>query len=104
MLTRPGATVFNLYGPPKIAMGNSAAAARWVDLVCAVYGDEADHIDKWLVHRVQRPQEKINHALVLGGKLGIGKDSILEPVKEAVGPWNFVEVKPQQAMGRFNAF
>src|SRR3712207_7774631 len=24
----------------------------------------------------------------------IGKDSLLEPVKQAVGPWNFVEVSP----------
>ena len=31
-------------------------------------------------HRVQRPWEKINHALVLGGLQGIGKDTILEPV------------------------
>ena len=35
------------------------------------------------------PHEKINHALVLGGKQGIGKDTLLEPVKHAVGPWNF---------------
>ena len=44
---------------------------------------------RWLAHRVQRPHEKINHALVLGGEQGIGKDTLLEPVKHAVGPWNF---------------
>ena len=55
-------------------------------------------------HRVQRPHEKINHALVLGGKQGIGKDTLLEPVKHAVGPWNFIEVSPQQVLGRFNGF
>src|SRR5205085_8626779 len=58
----------------------------------------------WLAHRVQRPQEKINHALVLGGKQGIGKDTILEPIKTAIGPWNFSEPSPQQVMGRFNGF
>jgi hypothetical protein len=26
------------------------------------------------------------------------------PVKVAVGPWNFVEVSPQQLLGRFNGF
>src|SRR5262249_32973495 len=67
-------------------------------------GDEAHHIIKWLAHRVQRPQEKINHALVLGGTQGIGKDTLLEPVKRAVGPWNFKEVSPQQLLGRFNGF
>ena len=58
----------------------------------------------WLAHRVQRPQEKINHALVLGGAQGIGKDTLLEPVKHAVGPWNFAEVSPQHMLGRFNGF
>jgi hypothetical protein len=53
---------------------------------------------------VQRPQEKINHALVLGGNQGIGKDTLLEPVKRAIGPWNFAEVSPTQIMGRFNGF
>jgi hypothetical protein len=48
--------------------------------------------------------EKINHALVLGGSQGVGKDTILEPVKHAIGPWNFVEVTPKQMLGRFNGF
>jgi hypothetical protein len=59
----------------------------------------------WLAQRVQRPQEKINHALVFGSKShGTGKDTLLEPVKRAVGPWNFQEVSPQQVLGRFNGF
>jgi hypothetical protein len=53
---------------------------------------------------VQRPQEKINHGLVLGGEPGIGKDTIIEPVKRAVGPWNLAEVSPTQMLGRFNSF
>jgi hypothetical protein len=51
---------------------------------------------------VRRPHEKINHALVLGGKQGIGKDSMLEPVKHAIGSWNFAEVSPQHVLGNFN--
>ena len=69
-----------------------------------VFADDAEHIITWLAHRVQRPQEKINHALVLGGKQGIGKDTALEPVKHAIGPWNFLEVSPQHMLGRFNGF
>jgi hypothetical protein len=41
---------------------------------------------------------------VLGGAMGIGKDTLLEPVKLAVGPWNFSEVSPHHLMGRFNGF
>src|SRR5262249_13870131 len=29
---------------------------------------------------------------------------MLEPVKHAVGPWNFNEVSPQQMLGRFNGY
>ncbi len=53
---------------------------------------------------MQRPGEKANHALVLVGAQGIGKDSILEPVQYAVGPWNFEEVSPTAVLGRFNGF
>lgn len=59
---------------------------------------------RWLAHRVQRPHEKPNHALVLGGSHGIGKDTLLEPVKRVIGPWNFQEASPQQVLGRFNSF
>jgi hypothetical protein len=29
---------------------------------------------------------------------------LLEPVRHAVGPWNFIEVSPQHLLGRFNGF
>lgn len=41
---------------------------------------------------------------MLGGQQGIGKDTILEPGKRAVGPWNFSEVSPKNILGRFNGF
>jgi hypothetical protein len=105
-INREGVTCFNLYRPPRIGMGDAAQAKPWVDHVNRVFdapGDAA-HIFSWLAHRVQRPEDKINHALVLGGAQGIGKDTLLEPVKHAVGPWNFHEVSPAHLLGRFNAF
>jgi hypothetical protein len=103
-ITRPGCSCFNLYRPPVLVTGNPDGAERWLEHVKRVYPDEAAHIIKWLAHRAQRPHEKINHALVLGGAQGIGKDTLLEPVKAAIGPWNFVEVSPQHMLGRFNGF
>jgi hypothetical protein len=100
---RKGCCVFNLYRPPvlKPIAGN---ADRWLCHIDRLYGEHAPHIMRWCAHRVQKPADKINHALVLGGKQGIGKDTLLEPVKHAVGAWNFVEVSPQQVLGRFNGF
>jgi len=99
-----GATVFNLYRPPDFFNGDPAQASKWLDHVRYIYPDEAEHIIDWLAHRVQRPDDKVNHALVLGGAQGIGKDTLLEPVKYAIGAWNFQEASPQQILGRFNGF
>jgi hypothetical protein len=96
---------FNLYrAPPPVPPLAGADASPWVRHVEYVFGAEADHIIKWLAHRVQRPHEKVNHALVLGGTQGVGKDTLLEPLKQAIGAWNFTEVSPQQVLGRFNGF
>jgi hypothetical protein len=103
-VNRNKAICFNLYRPPMIVRGTATEADTWIDHVRKVYGADSEHIIKWLAHRVQRPEEKINHALLLGGNQGIGKDTLLEPVKRAVGPWNFAEVSPKQVTGRFNGF
>jgi hypothetical protein len=106
-IERNGCRCFNLYLQPQPAKGvrpDPRKAQRWIDHVRRLFDDDADHIIQWLAHRVQRPGEKINHALVLGGSQGIGKDTLLEPVKYAIGPWNFSEVSPAHLLGRFNGF
>jgi hypothetical protein len=101
---RRGVTCFNLYRPPTLGEGDPTKAAPWVDHVTLIYPSDSEHILDWLAQRVQRPQDKTNHALVLGGEQGVGKDTLLEPVKYAIGPWNFQEVSPIQILGRFNGF
>jgi hypothetical protein len=101
---RKGIICLNLYKPPTVQPGNPTGADRWVEHVHKVYADDADHIIRYLAHRVQRPEVKINHALFLGGSPGIGKDTLLAPVRTAVGPWNFQEVAPKVMLGNFNGF
>ena len=103
-LDRPGMRCFNQYLSPAIVPGSADQADRWLEHIRLVYPDDAEHLVKWLAHRVQRPQEKINHAIVLGGSHGIGKDTLIEPVKRAIGPWNCQEASPAQMLGRFNGF
>ncbi|MEH6789945.1 primase-helicase family protein [Parasphingorhabdus sp.] len=103
-IDRRACHVFNLYRPPSKCSGDAKKAGCWIDHIQRVYPDDAEHLINWLAHRVQRPEEKINHAILLGGAQGIGKDTILEPVKAAIGPWNFTEVSPQHLLGRFNGF
>jgi hypothetical protein len=102
---RKGVQIFNSYRPPRLELGDATQAGRWVEHLHSIYSEQdATHIARWLAQRVQRPSEKINHALVMGGHPGIGKDTLLEPVKHAVGPWNFQEINPAQLLGLFNHF
>jgi hypothetical protein len=103
-IERVGVCSFNLYRPPRLTLGDAAQAGPWVEHFHKIYPDNALHCIRWLAHRVQRPAEKPNHALVLGGEQGIGKDTLLEPVRQAVGPWNFQDVSPGHMLGRFNSY
>ena len=103
-IERKGCATFNLYRPSNAVRGDATMATVWIEHVKKVYPNHHDHIIKWLAQRVQRPGEKINHALVLNGEPGIGKDTILEPVKYAVGAWNVGEISPIQMLDSFNGF
>jgi hypothetical protein len=103
-IERGGCNCFNLYRPPILSYCDPTKAGPWLEHLKTIYQDDVEHILNWLAHRVQHPDQKINHGLVLGGHQGIGKDSLLEPVKYAIGPWNFSEVSPIQLLGRFNGF
>jgi hypothetical protein len=103
-LDHPGATVFNLYRPPTIVPGDRTQVGRWLDHIKFINPDDWERIVQYCAHLRQRPDDKINHALVLGGKQGIGKDTILAPVKIALGEWNCHAISPQELLGRFNPF
>lgn len=103
-LEKKGATALNVYRPATITPGDASKVEPWLKHVRRVYPDAADHIIKWLAQRVQRPQEKINHNLVLGGESGVGKDTLLEPLKHAVGPWNFQDISPKDLFKDFNGY
>jgi hypothetical protein len=103
-IRHPQASVFNQYKPPTIELGDAAQAKLWCDLVRRIWPGDADHIFDCLAHCRQRPNIKINHALVLGGPQGIGKDTVLEAAVEAVGPWNVHSIGPMAFVGRFNGF
>lgn len=101
-IRHPGQRVYNLYRPPLVVPGDASDVAPWLDHLRRIYSDDADHIVRWLAQRVQFPHIKLNHALVLLGDQGIGKDTILEPVKRAVGPWNWSEIAPSDVFDQFN--
>lgn len=102
-IEKKGDITLNQYTPPVIRLGDPNKAKKWLDLIRRVFPGDAGHIINFLAQRVQQPGVKINHAMVFGGVPGIGKDTILEGVRHAVGHWNFVEASPKEIMARFNA-
>lgn len=104
-IERAGVSCLNLYRSSTMIMGNAAEAGPWLEHMHKVFNeDDARHIIIWFAHRVQRPQEKINHAVVFIGAPGIGKDTAIEPVKRAIGHHNFAETSPQHMLGAFNGY
>jgi hypothetical protein len=105
MIHHNGANAYNTYCPPMIDRGNPTRAERWLELVDHVLGsNHSKHFLNCLAHVVQHPGVKINHQLLIGGSQGIGKDTILEPLKITVGPWNFQEINPHHVVSPYNPF
>jgi hypothetical protein len=100
----PGAALFNEYRPAEFHAGDSWKAGPWSDHLRKVYPADAQHIERYLAFKVQNPGKKINHGLVVGGAQGIGKDTILVPIKTALGIWNWQDISPGALVGRFNGF
>jgi len=99
-----GVKVLNRYRPAPERGGDPAKAGPWREHLARIYPEEHEHLERWLAHRVQRPGEKINHGMILGGAQGIGKDTILVPVKRAVGDWNLSEVSPTNLVESFDGW
>lgn len=105
-IEKPGAIVFNQYRSGIITGGDPAQAEPWISLVKFLWPtpSEHEHIIRVLAHKIQHPAIKINHALVLGGGMRIGKDTVLVPIKQILGEWNCIEAKPTTIMSNFNGY
>ena len=102
-----GALVLNLYQPPPPPHGDPTQAQPWLNLVRQLYPeeDETEAALDWMAHRVQFPGIKCNHALILIGEPGIGKDIVFhEPLRRAVGVSNYSNIRPQTLLEAFNGY
>jgi hypothetical protein len=100
----PGKVTFNTYRPPEPKPGDFRKVTPWIRLINKVYDQHAYRIIMWFAYRTQHPDVKINHGLVFGGVPNIGKDTIIEGAREAVGGWNCREASPQDLFEPYNGF
>lgn len=100
-----GAACYNSYIPPeRTAPPAGASPEPWLAHVKKLYPDpiEHEHFFDFCAHMIQRPDEKVNHGIVMAGAQGIGKDTALLPVRRGVGEWNAAEVGPDAITGAYN--
>lgn len=101
-----GAVCYNSYIAPGPPPDTRHSAQRWVKHVRRLYSDpvESEHFFDYCAHAIQRPDEKVNHGIVMSGTQGIGKDTALAPVRAAVGEWNAAEVGPDAIHSAYNGY
>jgi hypothetical protein len=106
IIKQRGTNMFNSYRPPQLPIGKPRDPGAWLDHLKLLYPDDWPHIVRWFAARVQWPERKILHALVMGGGTRIGKDTIIRPLVYAVGPWNVASPKAQTIMDepKFNPY
>jgi hypothetical protein len=96
----PGNNLFNLYKKPILSLeGDPKGAFFWRELGYYLFEEDFEHLIRCFAHKIQHPDQKINHAIVMGSfDQGIGKDSILGPVQLGVGAHNFGNVTAGNAV------
>lgn len=100
-----GAICYNTYiAPPKPTVHGDPTP--WIEHVKKLYPDEVEHehFFNWAAHMLQKPEEKANHGIVLAGSQGIGKDTMLLPLRLGVGYWNTAEIDPDEIFGTYNSY
>jgi hypothetical protein len=103
-ILEPGARTFNTYIPALVIPGDASKAARWVNHWKLLYPNDYQTIIAFLAHLRQRRGIKPNFCIVLCGDPGIGKDTLLCPIRDAVGPWNCDEIQLHHLTRAFNDY
>lgn len=94
----------NIYSPPDVNP-EEGDVSPFIGLVEAVldYDPAAvNHVMSFLAFMVQYPGERINHALVIQGEQGIGKDTIIHTMERVFGVHNCSQVTLQHVESQFN--
>ena len=110
-LRKKGAVTYNTYcAPPDHASlrarDDLPSPAPWVEHIIKLWPSpqEHEHFLDFAAHMVQRPDQKVNHGLVLAGAQGIGKDTAMHPLRCGVGEWNAAEVDPDAISREVNGY
>lgn len=94
----------NIYSFPtyKEATGDVSPFINLVREFCDNDENAYQHMMEFFAYAIQNPGERINHALVLQGEQGIGKDTIVNTIEKVIGRSNSSFVTLQHVESAFN--
>lgn len=99
MMPLKGACVYNTYkAPDRSLLRKDGKPDLWINHVKKLYPEktEQEHFFDYCAHMLQFPQIKVNHGIVIAGAQGIGKDTLLYPIRQGVGEHNVCEIEPDE--------
>jgi hypothetical protein len=104
--TRDGRTYVNTWRPSRLVPRSEVSDAdisQFLDHARFLIPEDRERgiVLDWMAHTVQRPGEKINWAVFLGGEQGIGKDALFAPLTPAVGADNVQIIGPEHLTSQF---
>jgi len=94
----------NLYTAPDVH-SNEGDVSLFLDLVNHVFDHDemaVRHVLQFFAYATQNPGARINHALVIQGAQGIGKDTIIQTMEKIFGYHNCAQVTLANIESQFN--
>lgn len=92
---------------PSLLRPAEGDVGPWISHMEAMFGpagsDAFEHMADYMAFIVQFPGVKVNHAPVLLGPQGIGKDSVFEPLRRALGLHNAATIETERLAESFNS-
>jgi hypothetical protein len=100
--------VLNLWRPPPWQEQNDPEPSLFLDHLAYLFGDDqvvVDHVLDYLAHLVQRPWERIGHALLITSEAkGIGKSTFGNIVRRLVGDKNSRVAQTKDLKSQFDGW
>jgi hypothetical protein len=104
MFIKNGVTYANGWNPIGMPLGKPGDCSQWLNHWDVLgWGHYRDHMLKFMAYTILKPENKINHMLLLGGGEGIGKDFLLYPLSRALDDYSTV-VSGNELLSDFNDY
>jgi hypothetical protein len=106
VVTWKDAQVINLWKEQVTIIPEEGDCTPWLKHVAWLVPNKKDreHMLDWLAFMVQHQDQKINHALLIGGPQRIGKDTLLDPIKRYLGNYNVNEPSAEELKEQFTDY